>query len=84
MPPPRHLQDELNQMLGQSLSDADDEAVAAEMAALEDEGMLAEKAALPKVPTTPVATTVQQKPAETLVQDKEEVEGRREAPMLAS
>ena len=73
-------------MLGQSLSDTDDEAVAAEMAALEDEGMLAEKAALPKVPTTrPVATAVQQKqPAETLVQDKEEAEGRREAPMLAS
>jgi hypothetical protein len=45
------LQDELNAILSQSLSEVDDEAVMAEMAALEDSELQQEMAALPTVPT---------------------------------
>ena len=45
------LQDELNAILSQSLSQVDDEAVMAEMAAREDSELQQEMAQLPTVPT---------------------------------
>jgi hypothetical protein len=46
------MQDELNQLLGQSLSTEDDEAVAAEMSALEEEELQQQLNKFPKVPET--------------------------------
>ena len=44
------IQDELNQVLGQSLTSVDDQAVAAEMEALEAEQLKAEVASMPVAP----------------------------------
>lgn len=49
------LQDELNELLGQSLSEVDNEAVMAEFEALEEEALRQEVEGMPNAPTpTPV------------------------------
>jgi hypothetical protein len=66
-------QDELNQILGQSLSDADNEAVAREMEALEDEALREEVSSMPNAPAL---TPAQKLAAEAAQKQAAEVGGR--------
>ena len=78
-------QDELNQLLGQSLSPEDDVAVALEMEALEEEALLDEKTALPQVPKTrPEQRATQEVRKDPEAESLGQEEGRRLTPMLAS
>ncbi|GAX73865.1 hypothetical protein CEUSTIGMA_g1315.t1 [Chlamydomonas eustigma] len=80
-------QDELKQLLGQSLSTEDDEAVAAEMSALEEEELQLQLAEFPKVPETQPTIVHKVVNANEVAKslDDEQAEEEREAPpMLAA
>lgn len=83
MPFPPATKDEISQVLSQSLNEADDADVMAEMEALEEEGMRSEMEAMPTVPQTrPVQATVKPK-ADIKVSRQLEDESKLQ-PMLAS
>jgi len=82
------FQDEINQLLSQSLNESDDADVKAEMEALEEQELRSEIEAMPKVPQTrPIIEAEKLKPAAGLRQlenAREEAKASRLEPMLAS
>ena len=81
--------DEISQVLSQSLNEADDAAVIAEMEALEEEGLMSEMEAMPKVPQTrPIQATVKPKAdikvSRQLEDEEEGPEALKLQPMLDS